>query len=176
MTEKEDKQISLMKQAAGIAKRAQIHGIALSDARVRRRVGDLPDSIRLTYGFRDKYSFEPESKELSVLVQFMLGASPSDVPDENADACFRLEAAFSLRYEMSGDEPCDDDQLKAFARMNGIYNAWPYWREYVQSTVSRMGLAPVTVPLLTGQAIERMIRDQEASSEESVEESNSESR
>jgi hypothetical protein len=29
-----------------------------------------------------------------------------------------------------------------------IFNCWPYFREYLQSTVTRMNLLPLTVPLL----------------------------
>ena len=32
--------------------------------------------------------------------------------------------------------------------INPISNAWPYWREFVQSMSSRMGFPALTVPLL----------------------------
>jgi hypothetical protein len=40
------------------------------------------------------------------------------------------------------------DELKAFADTNAVMNCWPYWRELVQSNVSKMNLPPLVVPLL----------------------------
>jgi len=40
------------------------------------------------------------------------------------------------------------DAINAFARGNVIFNSWPYFREYVQSTVSRMDYPPPTIPFL----------------------------
>ena len=34
-----------------------------------------------------------------------------------------------------------------FASRNGIFNAWPFFREFVQSTVARMGMPPLMIPL-----------------------------
>ena len=41
----------------------------------------------------------------------------------------------------------------AFGKINGIFNIWPYWREYVQSSISRIGLPPVAIPLMTGASV-----------------------
>ena len=35
-----------------------------------------------------------------------------------------------------------------FLRLYPISNAWPYWREFVQSMSTRMGFPALTVPLL----------------------------
>jgi len=38
--------------------------------------------------------------------------------------------------------------VRHFAETNGLYNAWPYWREFVQNTAARMSLPGLTVPVL----------------------------
>jgi hypothetical protein len=38
--------------------------------------------------------------------------------------------------------------VRAFAEFNATFNAWPFWREFVQSMTARMGLPAVVVPLL----------------------------
>lgn len=38
--------------------------------------------------------------------------------------------------------------ISAFAKFNATVNAWPYWREFVQSMTSRMDIPTITVPLL----------------------------
>jgi preprotein translocase subunit SecB len=59
------------------------------------------------------------------------------------DISLRLNASYRIPAEVA-TEPSD---IKAFARSNGMLNVWPYWREFVQSTTSRAGLPPLTVPL-----------------------------
>lgn len=54
------------------------------------------------------------------------------------EACF--EALYQAKKELSKDE------LEAFAARNVGYNVWPYWREYLQSTCSRMSIIPIKVP------------------------------
>jgi preprotein translocase subunit SecB len=59
------------------------------------------------------------------------------------DIVGRIEAA----YNLPDSEPPTDQQMKAFAKTNGMLNIWPYWREYVQSATLRAGLPPLTLPL-----------------------------
>ena len=40
----------------------------------------------------------------------------------------------------------NEGALELFAQANGTFNLWPYWREFVQSTSTRMGLPALTVP------------------------------
>ena len=58
-----------------------------------------------------------------------------------------IEAEFLLIYEIKNLEGIKKDNIEAFGRINGIYNAWPYWREFVQDTIARMGLPRLTVPV-----------------------------
>ncbi|MBN1908221.1 MAG: protein-export chaperone SecB [Pirellulales bacterium] len=59
-----------------------------------------------------------------------------------------IEAAFELLYEIGGQEKIALEQMRAFGQIVGVNNAWPYWREFVQSTTTRMGLPPLTMPLM----------------------------
>lgn len=82
----------------------------------------------------------------------------SEEPEDSLD----VFAAFALEYEYSdpSTEPITEvavSSVKKFATFNGTLNAWPYWREFLQSTTTRMGLPAVTVetlkiPDLTGRA------------------------
>lgn len=58
-----------------------------------------------------------------------------------------VEASFIITYVLSSTDGLDEENFHAFAGTNGVYNAWPYWREYVSNTVSRMGLPPITLPV-----------------------------
>ena len=58
-----------------------------------------------------------------------------------------IEATFILIYKAKTLEGLKQENFKAFADTNGIYNVWPYWREFVQNTVVRMSLPPLTIPV-----------------------------
>lgn len=60
---------------------------------------------------------------------------------------FVIEAEFALEYEIASETEFADEEIDAFAEMNGTFNAWPYWRELVQSTSARLGVAPLVVPV-----------------------------
>lgn len=78
------------------------------------------------------------------------GDEPGDELDAN-----HLMAAFALEYRTQDEfkdspalEEIDGDAVMAFSQFNAAFNAWPYWREYVQSMAARLGLPSVTVPIL----------------------------
>jgi len=58
-----------------------------------------------------------------------------------------VRAAFVLEYSSSGVR-MPADVMGQFARTTAHLNVWPFWRELVQSTTTRMGLPAVPVPLL----------------------------
>jgi preprotein translocase subunit SecB len=58
-----------------------------------------------------------------------------------------LGATFELSYGLDAPVAASGGDLRAFAELNGVFNAWPYWREYVQSMTTRMGLPPLVVPV-----------------------------
>lgn len=68
---------------------------------------------------------------------------PGSSPLDGARVTARLE----LRYQIPQDLQIHEGLLDEFAKLNGIYNAWPYWREFVQNTLVRMGLPPLALPL-----------------------------
>ena len=88
----------------------------------------------------------PESKQVHVMVSFVLKGNQSDEID--SEEPLNIKASFMLIYSISSLDGIDDEHLRAFAATNGVFNAWPYWREFVQSTTCRMGLVkPVIVPV-----------------------------
>jgi hypothetical protein len=71
-------------------------------------------------------------------------------PDSEAnDIYVEIEADFALHYRLK-DEVDAGKLTKAFeefGRFNIGYHAWPYWREYVQSTCARVGIPTIPVPM-----------------------------
>jgi hypothetical protein len=61
-------------------------------------------------------------------------------------------ASFAIVYSVTGLESISDEQIYAFAKVNGVFNAWPYWRELHSSVLWRMGLPLPALPTLRVQS------------------------
>lgn len=59
-----------------------------------------------------------------------------------------VKAVFELSYNIRESEEFSSEEYLAFAEINSVFNAWPYWREFLQSSLSRMGMPTLTVPVL----------------------------
>jgi preprotein translocase subunit SecB len=79
-----------------------------------------------------------------VIVKFHFGASVGEKAEEPA---LTIDASFVLTYEVDNFDGLTQEGFKQFANLNGVYNAWPYWREFVQNMIGRMALPPLTIPV-----------------------------
>jgi hypothetical protein len=59
-----------------------------------------------------------------------------------------VRATYELMYAISEQSDLTQEHFDAFAEMNGVFNAWPYFREFLNSSLVRMGLPPFTLPVL----------------------------
>lgn len=64
--------------------------------------------------------------------------------DENKRLHAEIELEFGVEY--SSNEPLTDEFFGVFREVNLPVNTWPFLREYVSSTLGRMGWTPVTLP------------------------------
>lgn len=64
-------------------------------------------------------------------------------------AVLTVTAQFELRYERQvSDVGVSTEDVKLFASINAVYNAWPYMRELVANTFTRFGYPPFTMESL----------------------------
>lgn len=61
--------------------------------------------------------------------------------DEEYRPIAEIIAHFVARYRSI--EQVNEEGLNEFAKENVGYHVWPFWREYVQTTCSRIGINPV---------------------------------
>ena len=59
-----------------------------------------------------------------------------------------VKAAFEISYKLPEGFAAEPKEIENFAKVNGLFNAWPYFREFVQSSFTRMNFPLVTLPLL----------------------------
>lgn len=58
-----------------------------------------------------------------------------------------IRSTFELSYRLSGGETFSPEELQVFAQVNAVFNAWPYWREFVQASLARVSMPVLTVPV-----------------------------
>ncbi len=103
----------------------------------RPGLASFPDSEAPKLDVSVKTRHDLAADHLHAWVTFTLTSDP---------AILDLRATYRLVYRLRTKPTAPD--ARAFAGVNAVFNAWPYWREVVQNTSARMGLAPPTVPLL----------------------------
>lgn len=82
--------------------------------------------------------------EISLAVKGMLRDEPGE------DAVLRITAEYRLEYILKDDEPAPSaDEIRQLANVSGIYNVWPFFREFVASLYAKMNLPLPLLPTIT---------------------------
>jgi hypothetical protein len=117
---------------------------------------EAPSEMELIQGYRCGYDAadHPETGRISISIDLKFAAKRMD---EGGDAV-TLEATFLLIYLIDKTKELNETCLEHFANVNGPYNAWPYWRELVQSATGRVGLGGITVPVF--RPMETQVQDE----------------
>lgn len=139
--------IQLAKQ---VASRVQLSSITLRRALIESDLdaSSLPEKLALVQQHRCEFSRESVEgvESVKVFVDFQFSARlPSEESSEQD--LVKLEATFLLVYSIADSSGIEDRCFRHFSEVNGPYNAWPYWRELVQSATGRVGLSGITVPV-----------------------------
>lgn len=79
-----------------------------------------------------------------VAARIVVTAEPKD--GDAQSQILSIECGLELEYGLPGSVTPSAGQLAAFAQTNGVFNAWPYWREFIQSMSTRMQLPPIVLP------------------------------
>lgn len=81
--------------------------------------------------------------------------SQSDAVGEHKRAPFlKISCTLVLEYSLRPEFSPTENQIRAFHEGNAVFNCWPFFREYVQSSAARMSVPPLPVPFLRLQAKE----------------------
>ncbi len=107
---------------------------------------EIPDAVRVTTSRETAVVKEPtEDRDFRIETIFTMEVLSAD--DDNEELQAEIRSKFELSYRISGDGTFSSQELEAFGEVNAVFNAWPYWRELVQSSLARMLLPPLTLPV-----------------------------
>jgi hypothetical protein len=56
------------------------------------------------------------------------------------------KASFMITYGLREGPALADEDVEAFCSVNAIHNAWPFWREFITTALTRSGMLGVPVP------------------------------
>lgn len=134
--------------ASVVAEQVEIDAVLLAESRTRRSptLGLTSESLNFKFEISSiSFGREAENKKFYIVPSFVLKSTigENEDPDEN----LLIEATFVLTYRLRSFEGIEDKHLQAYGSTNGIFNAWPFWREFVQSISLRMGIPPIAVPV-----------------------------
>lgn len=139
----QDSTATKLKSAGRLIACAQIQAIRLAQANVSvgLPVGAPPEPLNVVLA----HSAEGRQSEqnLTILLAFNLVGKKA----RSHQSSLEISCKFEIVYQLPEGLKAGDEEIQAFADTNGMLNSWPYWREYVQSSVIRMGLPPLTLPL-----------------------------
>jgi hypothetical protein len=136
-----------------VQRNAAICTVHLSRAKLAGELPDEPPKGRIVISFSTKSRQVPAPKgKLRVEVAFHMSgdmeAKSSGKALVKTAPVVTFECTYALDYELrEGFEP-SVKQVRAFKDGNVIFNCWPYFREYLQESIQRMGFPPVTAPFL----------------------------
>lgn len=123
--------------ASQVARRVQISSIKLVEAELScSDGGSVSDEVSISYGTTTNVD-----AKISVVTVLM----KTSVSDENN--VVNIDATFRATYSVESTDGLTQECFDAFGSLNGLFNIWPFWREFVHNTTLRMGLPALTLPV-----------------------------
>lgn len=103
------------------------------------------------YQFEISSRFDEKENRLEVHIVIQGRNIRTANGDGAGGAGLRVVGGFLLTYQLMVEPPPADlrsELFSAFARVNGLMNIWPYYREFAHEVARRVGFPGVIVPLL----------------------------
>jgi preprotein translocase subunit SecB len=128
--------------AAQVAKVVEIKDIQFLEFGARHKPELIVKPMTVILEVNTKTQLEKKGNEIVVHVIFILYAGGKE-----KERAVEIRLTLRLRYVAKSKIAFNNEYIDSFGHFNGIYNAWPYWREFVQSSTARMNLPPLVLPV-----------------------------
>lgn len=106
------------------------------------REGSLPDQATQTINL--SIQVNREGAIAVAMAGFKLAIAYGEPKDD--EPCVEISAKFRIQYAFR--KPIVNKHIQDAVQKVAMLNAWPYWREVVQSMLMRMGLPAFPIPLI----------------------------
>ena len=137
-----------MELAIPVSDRVQIEDVRLvrCECRIEPRALAPPHPPRLQAKFSHEASTQVGPDRIAVVTRFRFSAIREE--GEKHEPCVGIEASFVVTYAAEGLTGLEPEHFNSFGALNGVFNAWPYWRELLHNLTFRMGLPAFVLPVL----------------------------
>ena len=147
-TEKTEKP-NQMALASKVSKNVEISSVVLTSLHAERNTEDPFQNADI--GIHAEAGSTRTESNIVVEIDFTVRISAES--DDTQIAL--IGCTHKLTYQLSGDPPdeIENECVEAFGKLNGLYNCWPYIREIIQSSLTRLGLPAFSLPVMTADRI-----------------------
>ncbi len=102
---------------------------------------NVPPDTQKVYIDKNSYYQILQDNLVRVFQNYTLKIANKDNED---DVFVNIDVTFLLDFQTGGQ--IDDEVFEIFSQSTVLIDSWPYFREIVQNTLLRMGLAPIIIP------------------------------
>jgi hypothetical protein len=139
-----------VKALAEVANRVNLDSVTLTHLKATR-TAELDSRRELMLGFEYRTSWKRQDERPGIDVTFEIDArldQPSGDEGGSPSRVVDVSIALMLSYGLPEVAPSDwNERFALFARVNAPVNAWPYARSELQSTLVKMNLPPLLLPV-----------------------------
>jgi len=117
----------------------------------RHNCHDAELEVQFKGGPGSEYKAMIDEDEISSVMVFQFHAGVRLVDsslDKDADGYVKAEisAVFESEYQLKDSKKFSEDGMVLFLNRNVHIHVWPFWREFVQSTCTRIGISVIEIP------------------------------
>ncbi|MEW6669770.1 MAG: hypothetical protein AB1512_31560 [Thermodesulfobacteriota bacterium] len=141
-----------IKRMSQVVKKVELDELFLLRSEVWRSIDALEyPQVGAELTFAGKL-IKAQEKQFTARVEFALKGTADSKKDNGGEGekveVVKLSVDYVLVYSLADGSQFSKEDLESFCHVNAVYNAWPYWREFVQSSTGRMQLPTLMLPLL----------------------------
>jgi preprotein translocase subunit SecB len=141
---KKDAQIERKFPGLTVSERVELKDIRLISSKFSQTPEAMIGKKTYNINYSTKVQTDKKNDYLIVIPEFLFEAFGEN---KTKEPVIVINASFVLTYKINDFQGLTQKGFEQFANLNGIYNAWPYWREFVQNIIARMGLSPLSIPV-----------------------------
>lgn len=134
-----------LKKIASLISSVELSDVRLVESSVKTAIRSPKDTgdVDITFSTVAKVAAPPTAG-----VFYVLATGEMNIVTRQTKApAVSIRAAYELKYHLPEKLKTNLKDLNEFAQVNGTFNAWPFFREFIQSSFERMHLPAMTLPV-----------------------------
>lgn len=131
-------------------KHSEIGFLRLTRARIwsRERITRTPPrDVSFDITFKPRV-WSLEDTAVFLETEFSFSMNTAGEGSEEAQPLIVIECSFESEYRLAPEFKPSEKQIESFRSANAVFNCWPFFREFVQTSVTRMHFPPPPIPFL----------------------------